>query len=387
MLPVETYYNLLAADQSPQADAVLGAGLAHAEPPYLVRIAGLLLARRRDTAWAGLVAHHDRITLDVRQQLDADRPLLRAAVTVALRSETSAARRNTLRWLTEQPDPHLASSIVECLCDRSSDVREQAALALRALAEYLLVDEDSRLPRPGCPRPGPGDRSRMVAALREALRTFDVHLQLDVIQLCLWFARELGEPLWETLSPRRAQSAYAVTERLESWNHPRLAGFLMLALGRPAWRRAAVELLNRWRDRSELLALLEHTDLLADPAIASALHYLDGQGWLAALRPWLESLPRAAKARVPFWIAELALPDAERIRLLQLWLAAPFPEVRRAAVYALAALGTPAAARILGSLAAQKSPLGYFARWYLAGRFPAGHTWGLAPAAAAEVLP
>jgi hypothetical protein len=369
MSRVERIYGWLAAEQGPEADRILAAGLEHAESLYADRIVAILLGRATEAAWAGLVANYDHLSPEARRQLH-DRPgLLRPGITAALKWNTARGRQNALGLLASDPCPPLLYLAADLLRDDSAKVRELAAQVLRGSAERTLSSELTV---------AAADRAALVDALREALRTFERHHQLDVLETCLWFAKDLGEHLWDVLSAPRCGAGHAVAQHLETWDHPRLAGFLLLALGRPAWRRPAHQMLNSWSTRSELLAMLQNTDLLADPLVCQNLHLLKWPRWLAAAGPNLEELPPEARAQVPHWICHLGFTDQERVHCLKLWQASAQPEVQRAAVYALAALHSPEANRALAEVAAQPGPLARFAAWCIAGRqaLPAdGRQW------------
>ena len=89
-----------------------------------------------------------------------------------------------------------------------------------------------------------------------------------------------------------------------------------------------------------MLALLEHTDLLANPRIRRRLRMLRRPAWLAAAGPLLADLPRDMRAKVPQWVCHLGFSPVERVRWLRRWQQSPLPEVQRTATDALATLRT-----------------------------------------------
>lgn len=365
---VDTVYDWLGSDPSPDVDEVFAAALTHAEPPYDARITSVLLQRGTEAAWAGLIANYDRLPPSVRQQLHAGANLLHAGAAYALRSAATRGRMNALSLLAECPCPEVAPAVAEALRDSALRVREAAASVLRTIAEQMLTQCPASQPRGfAAPPQATVQHTLLIRALREALRTYDLHLRPDILEACLWYARDLGDSLWNALAARRSRAAYAIEQHLRTWDGPRLTGFLLLALGQPRWERPARNVLRSWTTRTHLLAILDHSDLLAKPLVARHFQLLKHPRWLAAADPALSDMPRAARAQIPYWICHLGFTDAERVSLLKRWLASTFPELRRAAVYALASLGTPRAIQALSEKAAGSGALAQFARWCVAG--------------------
>jgi hypothetical protein len=361
MQKVDVLYKWLAGLNSPDADLIVAAALEHAEAEYLPRLAALLLNRRRDTAWAGLLANHERLGPDVRAQLLADEPLRRAALAAALRGHSSRIRASVLTYLGQHPCAAVSYHVADALRDSSQRVRELAAWVLRCTASTILAASGEAL-EPAQAAQLAADRTALVAALRQTLRTFELHHRTEVLEICLWFTRDLGPSLWESLSLKRAHSAYVVRETLELWNNPRLAAFLLLALDQPAWRTQALSMLRAWRHPAHALAMLAESDLLTQPGVRDNLRAVDGYAWLSALGPSLNTAPVALQAQVPRWICALGFGEPERFQLLSCCLASPVNEVRTATVTALLQLNTAAARAVLVDAAAQPGPVGEFVR-------------------------
>ncbi|MEW6252667.1 MAG: hypothetical protein AB1716_18680 [Planctomycetota bacterium] len=378
-------YNWLAGDVSAEANAILGAALAHAEPAYAERIAAILLQRRHESAWAGLVAGFHRLSAASQAHVRGRANLLWAGIADAVKLSDPQARLNALQLLAERPCPQLLYLAAESLRSTSPALSETAARTLRAAAEQLLQHDPLPAPDKAAPASGPptnaaADRAALVAALAEALRTYDVHRRADVLEACLWYAPELGDVLWDALGPAQSSAARTVETQLAGWDHPRLAPFLLTALGRPAWHQRALQILGGWSTRDQLVALLECSRLLALPGVRDNLHFLRRPAILAAAGPALSNLPSHLRGRLPHWILYLGFTDAERLRVLRAWLAMRAAPVRSGAAYALAALGTPEARAALAEIAAEPTAAGRFARWYIAGRAPAGARQSQAPA-------
>ncbi len=370
---VERVYKWLAMDMSPGANRILAAALEHAEHAYARPIAELLLGRRHETAWMGLVGNCDRLPKDLLDRVNAKPDLVRLGIAAVLRGGDARAKGNALRMLAGRPCPDLSYLASEALLDRSQAVKAAAAHALWCCAEHVLdnapADQFGRCRSPE----SVARRAELVASLREALASFERHQQVKVIEVCLWFAKELGDDLWQRLSEPRSRVAHVVEQHQELWDGPRLAGFLLLALARRDWRSAARKQLGSWSRKEELIAILRHSDLLARPDVAKCLRWLKTPSWLGAAGPGLTNLTAAARAVVPLWVCHLGFSDDQRVRCLARWQASRHPEVHRASVYALAHLNTPAALQVLTVVASHPGPLRQFAAWYLAGR-PEGQT-------------
>lgn len=359
----------MARERGPDVDRTFVAGLAHAEPPYDAEIVRILLRRKNEIAWSGLVAHYPQLDAAARQELLGQPDLLRAATAAAVTAPSEEARAAALELLTDHPCPQLAYHVADALRDSSHGVRAAAARVLCRTGERLCGDEASArtVADPA------GERAKYVEALRQALRTFELHQRPDVLEVCLWFAAELRDDLWAVLNAPRSAAGHVVARHLPAWNRPRLAAFLLLALGQPAWQRSAQRLLEAWSHRDEAVALLRQTALLNDPHVQRHLHLLRRPRWLVMHGAALIDLPRDLRAHVPQWVCHLGFTAEERMRYLMIWQASPMPELHRAAVYALAHVNTTEACRVLAEVAARPGPLSRFAHWYLAGK-PTGTT-------------
>ncbi len=364
MSRVEKVYRWLASDLKPEANHALAAALEHAEQPYAARIARILADRRHETAWSGLVANCDKLEPELKSRLRSRPELVRAGIAGAIKSRTARARQNALLMLREFPCAHLTYLAADALRDASPDVRAAATNVLRGTAERIL---DEAAASEGAAAPTrTAERVELVRALREALRTYEIHGQRELLEVSLWFAKDIGEALWDALAGPRSRCGPVVEHHLESWNHARLAGFLLLALGQPSWRPAALTLLDSWTGRDELIAILRCGDLLGDPRFREGLRHLKRAPWLAAARS-LADLPADARGQLPLWVCHLGFSITERLRCLQRWLTSSLPEVHRAAVYALASLNTPDTTQLLVDVGTRPGPMNRFARWFVIG--------------------
>ena len=266
---VDGFYRWLAEGPTPACDQILAAGLEHAEEPYFQRIVEHLLQRGNDAAWVGLVSSYSRLSSEIRERLRAEPERLRVGLAAALTGPSATARHSALSALIEHPCPTLAYLLPDALRDASDEVHKTAARALRRLGE-VVADE--------CPtndwdqarcRELAAARGELVKALREALRTFDLHCRIEIIEVSLWFAGELGQDLWRMLGNPRSQCGEVASTRLPAWTGPRLVRFLLEGLAQPVWRVSVRRILHRWKSLEEVAAILRNSDERSSPSTYS----------------------------------------------------------------------------------------------------------------------
>ena len=356
---VETVYRWLADGAAPECDQILGAGLARAEPEYFARIQEMLLDRGNDHSIAALIGCYARLSAEDRAALWIDPKRARNAAALALRGGSVAARAGALEMLRDRPSLKLAHLIADALRHEDPAVHRNAAQALRRAAEVVA---DLRLGGSKTAEIQTGDdltdTTHLIRALREALRTFDLHCRLEVLEACLWFSHEQGELLWHKLDDRKSQCGEIVAEHLELWNSPRMAPMLLESLARQPWRRYGREMLMKWRSREQLCALLRHSELLDDPQVRRHLAALKSPPWFTEVAADLADLPVELRVRAPLWAARVGFSEEERVGLLTRWCATEDSELRRASVDALAAMNSPPAMEALTIIARAQLDIG-----------------------------
>ena len=377
MSRVQTLYRWLAKRSDLETDQIFAAALEHAEPEYAARIAGILLGRRRESAWSGLVANYDRLPEHVQEHLQEPSELVWAAIASAIKSPSQSARRNALATLEHCPCPQLSYLVADALRDPAMETRAAAVRVLRRQAEWVLDGGDDA-DQAGSEEVAAG-RVKLVRALGEALRRFEGRGDGEVLEVCLWFASDLGAELWAALADSHALCGNVVEQRLRAWDSPRLAGFLLLALGRPDWRRPALALLRSWKTRTAMIALLRNSDLLADPHVRRGLLHLQQPRWFVADVSVIAQLPPDVQAQLPYWTCNLGFSETEQLHYLESWQETGLPELHRSAVYALATMGTRAADKVLAHVASRACPMSKFAKWFLLGKRAAAEWKGRSP--------
>lgn len=365
---VDRLYSWLGQGAAPDVDRIFIAALERSEPLWGERIVKVLLARNQEHAWAGVISRYAALPGATRQELRAEPERFRAACAIAMRSANVDTRMNAAHALLDACSVRLSYLLPDALRDDSPKVRRIAARVLRRTADAFL--------RRGRPKPEAPDeihrdygemRQDLVRSIRDAMRTFDLHFHPEVLETALWFARDLDEPLWELLGSHRSRAGRIVAEHLETWNHPRLAPFLLGAIRRSGWRTNAAHILRGWSDRAQVSALLRQQAVLADEATRDALRTVDNPRWFSKFDAELSDLPPALRTIAPHWVRYAGFGDDRRLRLLSRWARARDEHLARGAVYALASIDDTSAVDTLQMIAAYSSPLGYFARWYVRG--------------------
>lgn len=365
---VDRLYEWLAVEPSSEVDRILSAGLERAEPGYSERIEQTLLRRGSDQALAGLLRCWTSLSETTRRALREHPEQMNQGIAAVLRSGPAEARLNALHAFEQVLPAQLAYLLPAAIRDPAPRVRSLAT-------EVLYKTAAAFLQRTAAVHAGDGaissayaaERRALVQAVREAVRTFDLHRRAEVLELGTWFSRELDGALWEQLDNPRSRARSVVAELLPSWNRPWMAGFLLEALTRNDWRAAALRRLSQWKHHEELLALLRESDALDDPEIARRLVAIREPAWFQDVGACLAALPAELRRHVPRWIRWLGLSDETRLRALLVCFQTKEEPVQRAALYTLAALNLPQTADFFRRMAGKGSPLATFAAWFLAG--------------------
>lgn len=366
---IDRLYQWLSTVPADRADRILSAGVLAAESPYFERIVNLLLAHKTEYGWGGLISVFDRLDEKVRQQVWERTDLIRLGVVWAAKSTAASARLNAFTILAESPFIKLVYLIPEALCDTSPAVRDKAAVAFKRMAECFL--EHTMPPRDGVDwRQGvDADQREFLNSVWATVQGFSRHLRVEAFEVSLWFARYFDHELWPLLESPRSHAGYVVREHLPNWEEPRLAGFLMLALRQPCWRRLAARTLAGWTTLAECRALLPHTELLNDPRVARQIALIKQPPWFATWRTHRDQLSTMERQMTLQWAAVARLDDEQRVRFLSEPLDGEDHMLRRTAIYALARCETPAALRALNRFAlSEDSAMGQFANWVVLGR-------------------
>ena len=368
---VNQLYDWLSHGPTPDCDRIFAAALVRAEPAWAERIVRVLLGRGNEASWAALIGRYPHLPPEVHARLHESGELTHAGIALASKSPCIETRTNALLALEDRPDARMAYILSAAIRDPAPKVRALAAQTLRKTTDIFLdrppplVDADHAVRRAY-----EAERQQLVLASEEALRTFDLHSRREVLETALWFARDLGEVLWQKLRSRRSRASVVTADHLLTWNHPRLAHFLVSALKRPAWRAVAGQMLKAWCTAPQVTALLGESDLLDDPKIRDQLAAIQNPRWFTQIDTGLSELPTELQQLAPRWVCHAGYREREKTSLLSHWVQAVDQRVHRATVYALAEVNDSGARALLRQVAASDSPLASFARWSLPGSKP-----------------
>lgn len=358
---VDRLYDWISLGPTPDCDQILAAALTHAEPAWSERIIRVLLGRGHSASWAALIGRYSALAPDIRDQLHERPDRMQTGIALALKSFSPDVRVNALHALDAHPSPRMAYVLPHAIRDPTPRVRNLASQVLRRLVDDFL-EQPSPAARTDDTLPSARETSRhqLALAIQEALGAFDLHRRPEVLEVALWFARDLGNALWKQLCARRSRAGAVAGENLLAWNSPRLAHFLVCALGRPEWRDRAARRLRNWKTAEQVSALLHESALLDDAEIRDHLNAVQNPKWFTECEGELEPELRTL---APRWVCHAGYRDTDRTDLLTRWLDGDDPRVHEAVVYALAEADTPSARALLKRVGASDSAHAAFARW------------------------
>lgn len=370
MARVDQLYDWLAELSESEVDRTFAFALERAESPFFERMVRVLMARNEPASWAALAGVFDRLNPACQEELTKDRERLRNAITGAVKLPSANARMQAMRLLQRFPFPQLAFVLSDALRDAHRPVAEMAAQQLQSVAKQFLdrygadaaKDADQDSANIGFAR------RQLTNALAEALKTFPQHWRLEPIQAALWFVKDLGDALWEPLTARRSRLRETVIEHLRRWDDPKLAPFLLHGLKQKEWHGTVAPLLSGWSTRQHLEALLSQSYLLNDAVFRERLLKLRDPNWFDHVDRYLNELSLEHRRALPRWVFAVGLSVTERTSLLTRFLHRNCPVLRRACVYAMAALQISEITNRIQQIGTSDAVMSAFARWWAAGR-------------------
>jgi hypothetical protein len=370
MARVDQLYDWLVQEADPEVDRVFAAAVERAESPYFERIVRILIARDEPASWAALAGVYGKLSPEFQDELTRDKERLRIAISGAARLPSSAARLQAMQLLRKFPFPQLAYVVSDALRDTYRPVSELAAHQLLVIAEQFIKRHGSNgaMDPDEAENPVKFARQQLISALADALRSYHLHWRLEPVQAALWFAHDLGTALWEPLNQLRSRLREAVLEHMRSWDDPKLAPFLLLGLKQKEWHSTAAAQLSQWSSRSQLEALLDHSYMLNDAEFCESLRKVREPNWFDQVDRFLNDLSTDHRRALPRWIFAVGLTVNERTNLLARFLHRSCPVLRRACVYAMAALEVAEVSRRIQQIGTSDAVLSAFARWWSIGR-------------------
>lgn len=213
-------------------------------------------------------------------------------------------RRIAIDFIVAAGDTRSSYLLAEALRHKDKRTREQCAAALLRLTEACLHEQQQiRARAESCTPTSAGHETdgdeggsmgarldELAAALGEAIRAWDAHLQPAVLQAALLLMDRTEPALRCKLADAHSRFAQAAVNCLESGHDPRLAGAVLRATAIAELRSAAGNCLVRARQRSFIDAVLAESWLLADPAIEHGCRWVRMDHWD---KEWIGSLLHA----------------------------------------------------------------------------------------------
>lgn len=353
---------ILLETENPSADAALLASLPHLSIDEVPTIVDVLLERGNDAGLTGIVTHFHQFAESVQARVIARADQLHTALRTSLRSTTSQTRLNAVQIICRCESFSVATLLAGVLIDSSARVRELAADALYKLAdrfygyearELAALSEQTTERRLSSQQTHDTlwtlthERRRILAALDDAVETFDRHHRIEILEPAMWFIHAMGSVVWPRATRNRSQLGYAMVDALHGNNDPRQAAFALGALQYADLRNPVAKQLAAVQDEPLFTALIDHAWMAIDVRMRNALQHLRGIHWLLDNRARIAEMPELRQRKIVLLVTALGMPADTKIGLLHEMLRNGPPSLRREAFWALVALDTDASTNLL----------------------------------------
>lgn len=212
-------------------------------------------------------------------------------------------------------------------------------------ARSALVDATARSALPVAPA-----RSALADAVAHAVRGWEIHLQLPVLEAAMWLAPELEPVIVEKLNEPRSRIGHALQSTLETATDARMAGFAFRALAIPWLRAAAAKTLGRAGDAAFLRALASGSRLLANTKVSAGCHWIHDCAWARSDGQWPKGTSPAVASRLVHLFARTGVSSERKMAVLRAWVRSSEECVRQAALEVLLADRSDGSTRVLAEL-------------------------------------
>jgi len=340
-------------DALPQVDADLQA--------ELVRI---ILQREQPAGLTALPERFDRLADAARRQIIANAGRLSPSLRVGIRSSNSQTRLNTLQIIRGNGNLRLAYLAALGMHDGAVRIRAEAAGTLHDMARRHLKERtttaaalaeaaqiDGRIHRSAAAtiRIVAEERVFLIAALRDALHSFESHHRSEVIETAMLMADVLEDSLFQSNTLARGKLTHAMIEILGASLDPRFAVFVYIALKRPELRRRIISMLASEHNPEFFVEMIRLDWMARVPAIRRHLHMIKSLEWLGDGFEPAFLLPPDAAAKTPGWVAALGLAVEQKVAILVNFLLLDNHTANRTAAWQLASIDSPTATAALES--------------------------------------
>jgi HEAT repeat protein len=363
--------DLLKTARDPAADHALVAGLLEVDAPRQSQLIEILLARGQDIGFNALPEVFDRLQPAAQSAVVANTARLFGALRASVRSPAIQTRVNTIEIIRRSQNPRLAYLAAAAVHDGSTHIRAEAAATLRHLTELhcTALAETTALLQEAVDGDGTisyavdqtlkllaDERRQLIAAVRDALSTYESHHRTEVLQAAMYLADELQADLFAEGTLKRGKLTHAMMEVFTSAPSPRLAAFAYIALCYPDLRRRILTILGNLRDSKFFCQFIRLHWLARDPAVRRNLATLRSLAWLSDGFEAAFTLPPDVAALTPGWLLHLGLPSDQKVALLMNLLLVDHPQANRAAVWALTRILTPGSTLALQGVLDHEDP-------------------------------
>ncbi len=339
------------------ADQALVAGLLHVPPDHQREIVHILLERAKEPALRALPAMFDKLAPGAQNLLLQKTSRLYAALRACIRSSRGQTRLNTLDIIRRSGSLRLAYLGALAIHDGSPSVRAEAAVTLQQLAakhchnysETTAALRDAAEPDGSLSYPIVqtlkllrDERKYIVAAIDEALNSYESHHRPEIVEAAMFLADELEEALFQQSTLKRGKLTHAMLEIFTGSPSPQLASFTYVAMRYPELRRRIVAALAKYEDAEFFHEFIRLHWLARDPDIRKNLLAIRDLAWLQDGLEIAFSLPEDIVALAPSWLISLGLSSDKKISLLLNFLLVDSVPANHAAVAAILGIDTPA---------------------------------------------
>jgi HEAT repeat protein len=348
--------DILLASCDPAADEALIAAAPELEPAMQRQAVHVLLSRGRENGLELLPAIYDRLEDEAKDQIVAQSARLFAALRTTIRSSNIKTRLNTVEIVRRSGNLRLAYLPAHATHDGAPQVRTEAAIALRDLANrhcQTYADTTAALREVAEADAGivqsaaatlkmlQDERRYLIDALAEAINCYESHFRPEVLEAAMLLAHELEARLFTQSTAKRGKLAHTMMEIFAASRSPKFAPFVYVALCYQELRRQIVPFLTGCSDAEFLAQLIRHHWLARDPSIRKQLAAIRSLPWLENNMDSAFALPPDAAAMTPSWLLALGLPSGQKVSVLLNLLLPDNRAANRAAVWGLIGIDTP----------------------------------------------
>ncbi len=273
-----TAFSFLAQERNAAVDTALVEALTELKGPAQGAALRLLMERNHQPSLTTIVARFARYEPALQELVLGCAAPLSPVVPPALALDSAEDRAGAIEFLRKSNSSHLAYLLVSALRAACPLTRDRAGGALHSLAAAQLRERHQA--RQASVESIAQQLDQLGSALRDAVVGWELHFQPKIIEAALWLADRTSETIFEVVQKQRGQLAPLINGLIRSSSDPRMAGFVIRALGVPALQEAAVAAICKAHEAAWTRALVAQAGLLANAAIAQGCLRIRDCPWL-----------------------------------------------------------------------------------------------------------